>query len=246
MKKILILQMRPENEAVDSEFEAILKAGEMDRASVHRIRVEQFDGLDLDIRNYSAIIAGGSPFDISTPDNEKSDTQNHIEAFFNHLFEKVFAYDFPFLGACSGNGLLGNYCGTPISGKYAEPVGGVAITITEEGAKDNLLVGLPRSFKAFVGHKEACDHVPQGAVLLASSDACPVQMFRIKNNIYATQFHPEMDVEELILRINTYKHHGYFPPEESEALVAAVKDIETPIAKEVLRRFVVKYADSLS
>ena len=245
MKKILILQMRPENDAADSEFEAILRVGEINRAQVHRIKVGEFDGPELDLNDYAAIIAGGSPYDISTPTEEKSQVQNHIEAFFNQLFDKVFALDFPFLGACSGNGLLGNYCGTSISRKYAEPVGGVAINITEEGKNDPLLLGLPREFTAFVGHKEACDDVPQGAVLLATSSSCPVQMFRIKQNIYATQFHPEADTEEFINRVITYKNYGYFPSEEAEKLVATIRGVETPVAKEILKRFIVTYSDRL-
>ena len=241
MKNILILQMRPENETADSEFEAILRVGKIDREQVHRIRVEQLENFDIDINNYCAIIAGGSPFDVSCPDNKKSDLQKQIESFFNSLFDQVIALDFPFLGACSGNGLLGSYCGTPISSKYSEPVGSVTVTVTEEGEKDALLIGLPKQFPAFVGHKEACDNVPQSAVLLVSSKPCPVQMFRIKKNIYATQFHPEADVEEFILRINTYKNYGYFPPEKADELILAIKGIETPVTKEILSRFVIKY-----
>jgi len=241
MKKFLILQMRPENETADSEFEAILRVAEIDRAHVHRIRVERFKSFELDLNNYCAIIAGGSPFDVSCPDNRKSDVQRQIESFFNGLFDQVIDHDFPFLGACSGSGLLGRYCGTTISGKYSEPVGSVTVAITEEGEKDALLVGLPERFPAFVGHKEACDNVPQSGVLLITSKPCPVQMFRIKNNVYATQFHPEADVEEIILRINIYKNHGYFPPEKAGELISAIEDIETPITKEILRRFAIKY-----
>ena len=36
--------------------------------------------------------------------------------------------------------------------------------------------------------------LPPTAVLLATSPRCPVQMFRVKQNLYATQFHPELDV----------------------------------------------------
>jgi len=241
MKTILILQMRPENEACDSEFEAILKVGKIDRKRVHRIRVEQMEKFEIDINHYCAIIAGGSPFDVTCPDDKKSDIQKQIESFFNTLFAQVIAIDFPFLGICSGNGLLGNYYGTTISRKYTEPLGSTTVTVTEEGKKDALLVGLPKQFRAFVGHKEACERVPQGGTLLVSSEACPVQMFRIKKNIYASQFHPEADSDEFILRINTYKYYGYFEPEQADDLILAIKDVETPVPKEILRRFVLKY-----
>lgn len=232
--------MRPEDEASDSEFEAILRLGALHRDEVERIRLEQ--GIPkINIHKYAAIVAGGSPFDITTDPDKKSQVQIDIEQFYDDLFEEVIPADLPFFGACSGNGLLGKYCGATISNTYREPIGIVEITVTEEGADDPLLKELPKTFLAFAGHKEACDHVPEGAILLATSEACPVQMFRIKNNIYATQFHPEADSDEFVLRIKTYRYHGYFQPEEAEELIELVKDVETPHSQEIFRRFVERY-----
>lgn len=241
MKKLLVLQMRPEDEPTESEFRTIMRLGEINKSHVHRIRVEQTRGFNVDLDEYFAIIAGGSPFDISTPREAKSEVQLQVESFFNQLFEQVFARDFPFLGACSGNGLLGNYCGVRISGRYGEPIGTVMIHITEEGKKDDLLAGLPSPFLAFVGHKEACDTLPTEATLLATSETCPVQMFRIKKNIYATQFHPEADEGEYKVRIRIYKHYGYFPPEESDTLLKKIRGIKTPHSHEILKRFIQKF-----
>jgi len=240
MKKFLILQMRPEDATADSEFEAILRVGGLKPEEVHRIRLEK-DTPDINMDNYSAIIAGGSPFNVSSHPDAKSETQKNIERFYSKLFDKVIHTDFPFLGCCSGNGLLGQYCGVPITRRYSEPIGSVMISVTDEGTKDPLLEGLPSSFIARVGHKEACETIPEGAVLLATSNPCPVQMFRIKKNIYATQFHPEADANEFIVRINTYKNYGYFPPEEAEDLIKEVKKIKTRVPKEILKRFVAAY-----
>ncbi len=241
MKKILILQMRPEDETANSEFQAILRVGGLRKENVHRVRLEQHIP-EIDLKQFTAIIAGGSPFDVSAPKHTKSDTQNAIERFYKDLFDRIIPLDFPFLGACSGNGLLGSYCGASISGKYSEPIGCVEVSVTKAGANDPLLKGMPGSFKAMVGHKEACDSIPPGAVLLASSEKCPVQMFRIRNNLYATQFHPEADAEEFILRIHTYKDHGYFAPEEAQGLIEAVRITDTPIPKKILKRFVELYS----
>jgi len=244
MKKVLILQMRPEDATADSEFEAILRVGQLRRDQVHRIRLEQ--GIpEVDLDGYAAAIAGGSPFDVSTPEAEKSPVQKDIEAFYKRMFDQMIPMDFPFLGCCSGNGLLGQYCGAPISGRYSEPIGSVEVSLTAEGKQDPLLSGLPETFDALVGHKEACDQVPPGATLLAASETCPVQMFRIGKNIYATQFHPEADSGEFILRIETYKDYGYFAPEEANDLIAAVSQADTPVPREILRRFVACYHDQI-
>lgn len=238
---MLLLQMRPENETCESEYESILRVGKIKREFVDRIRVEQEENFQIDLNDYCAIIAGGSPFDVSCPEEKKTVTQKHIEFFFKNLFDQIIRMDFPFLGICSGNGLLGNYYGTTISVKYAEPIGSIHVTLSEEGQKDPLLIGLPKQFLALAGHKEACDEVPSNAELLASSVTCPVQMFRIKKNIYAAQFHPEADEDEFILRIKTYKNHGYFHPEQADELISNLKNVQTPVPKEILRRFVSKY-----
>ena len=241
-KAILILQLRPEDATSDSEYACLLKYGGLRAEDTRRIRIEKH-GIpdDLDPNDYSAIIVGGSPFDISTPAKKKSEIQKKIEADFNKLLKQVVAQDIPFLGACSGNGLLGNYLGTRISTKYGEPVSCVTLEITEAGKQDKLLAGLPEQIDVLLGHKEAVDTTPDGATLLITGSDCPIQMFRVGENVYATQFHPEGDAEEFILRINTYSNHGYFKPHEADELKRRVSLKPTPHAQEILRRFVEKY-----
>ena len=242
MKPFLILQLRPEDDTSDNEFEAILKYGELKLEDTHRIRIEKNGIPALSLSDYSAIIVGGSPFDISTPEADKAPVQKKIENDFRRLFDEVIPQDFPFLGACSGCGLLGSYLKTRISGQYAEPVSCVTVKLTEQGRQDSLLEGFPEQIQVLLGHKEACDHLPAGATLLLRGDACPVQMFRVGNNVYATQFHPEGDCQGFSLRIHAYKNHGYFEPETAADLIKAVCRSDTPLAREVLRRFVQRYS----
>lgn len=241
-KPILILQLRPEDDTSDSEFQAFLKYGGLDERDVCRMRIEKTGIPVLSLADYSAIIVGGSPFDISKPEDEKPVIQKKIENDFNRLLDAVVSKDFPFLGACSGNGLLGSYLNTVISSKYAEPVGSAVISLTEEGKKDALLSGFPDQITVLLGHKEACDTTPAGATLLISGAACPVQMFRVGKNVYATQFHPEGDSEGFAIRIRAYKHHGYFQPQEAQYLIDAVSKEDTPYAQKILKRFVNRYA----
>ncbi len=240
-KPFLILQLRPEDTAADNECHAILHYGGLQNDEVVRARVERTGLPAINLDDYAGIIVGGSPFDLSTPEDAKSEIQQKIEAQFMSLFDRIVDADFPFLGACSGNSLLGRYCGASISTQYAEPVSGADISLTAEGEQDPLLTGFPSSFRVLLGHKEACDDVPPGTVLLASSRACPVQMFRLRNNLYATQFHPEADPEVFRVRIEIYKHCGYFPPETANDLIASVANEHTPFAHRILDRFVRRY-----
>ncbi len=240
-KPFLIIQLRPEDETAHNEFESIKLYGGLADHDMIRVRAEVSGLPALDLNDYAAIIVGGSPFNVSEVEDQKSTIQKQVETDFFELFDAIVDWDFPFLGCCSGNGLLGSYCGATISRKYGEPVGGANIELTEAGRLDPLLEGLPDSFRVLLGHKEACDALPPGCVLLATNESCPVQMFRLKKNIYATQFHPEGDAQGFIVRIHAYKHYGYFPPESAQQLIETVENEHVPEAQSILRRFVELY-----
>ena len=240
-KPFLILQLRPEDETADGEFDAFLRYGGLRPAEVDRVRLDREPFPAVSLEQYSAILVGGSPFDMTTPPEDKGPVQLGVEAGFAALLARVVEVDFPFLGACSGSSLLGTHCGASISRRWAEPVGAANVTVTDAGAADPLLMGFPRRFRVLLGHKEACDDVPPGAVLLARGDHCPVQMFRVGANVYATQFHPEGDPEGFALRIRVYREHGYFPPERADTLIDALRDEATPVPQAILRRFVERY-----
>jgi len=246
MKPFLILQLRPEDAASDNEFEAFLEYGNLKESEVHRVRMEKGGVPQIDLNDYSGVIVGGGPFNISDNEEHKSDAQKRTEEGLLRLLDDVIEQDFPYLGACYGIGILVHHQKGYVSKEqYGEDVGGVDIFLTEDGVKDPLLIGLPKEFRAFVGHKEACQTLPEGGVLLASSKTCPVQMIRLKTNVYATQFHPELDSEGINVRINVYKNAGYFPPEDAERLCAKMLKEEITVPMEITKRFVKKYKQSL-
>jgi GMP synthase (glutamine-hydrolysing) len=150
--------------------------------------------------------------------------------------------DFPFLGACYGVGTVGSHLGATIDRTYSEPISVVPVTMTDAGASDPLLKDLPPTFEAFVGHKEAITVLPASAVLLASSPGCPVQMFRVGRNVYATQFHPELDVDGITTRIHAYAGHGYFAAHELEVTLTAVRRAPVSHPSRILSAFVEQYA----
>ena len=156
MRKFLILQTRIEDEVSDNEFDAFVKYSGLDKQYFDRLRMEK-NGIDkkIDLNNYSGIILGGGPLCVSSKD--KSPQEIKMETDLYTLLDEIVEKDFPFLGACLGIGILGNHQGCIISKeKYGEDVGGVDIVKIEEGKKDVLLRGLDDEFRAFVGHKEAC------------------------------------------------------------------------------------------
>ncbi|MFJ6156377.1 glutamine amidotransferase [Pseudarthrobacter sp. NPDC092184] len=242
MLPFLLLASRAEDAAADDEYAAYLRYGGLEEREMRRVRLEAAPLPDLDLAQYSGVIVGGSPFTSSDPPEQKSPVQHRVERELSGLLDVLVARDFPFLGACYGVGTLGTHQGAVIDRTYGEPLGGVEIELTEAGLEDPVLKGMPGSFTAFTGHKEACTALPPHAVLLARSEACPVHMFRIRTNLYATQFHPELDVDGLVTRIDIYRNAGYFPPESAEDLMENARQFTVTEPMKVLRNFVDRYA----
>ena len=123
---------------------------------------------------------------------------------------------------------------------FHEDVGAVEVALNQEGLKDPLFQGTPSKFNALVGHKEGVGGAPEGSVELARSTTC-VQVLRCGKNVYATQYHPELDITGLAIRVEAYKHHGYFSPEEGDALVDSARGADISFAPIVLKRFAKRY-----
>jgi GMP synthase (glutamine-hydrolysing) len=241
VKPFLLLAIRAEDAAADNEYDAFLSLSGLGESELRRVRLEQRALGEVDLREWSGILVGGSPFNYSDPTELKTPVQRRVEEDLGGLLDRVVSADFPFLGACYGIGALARHQGATIDRQYAEPVGAVEITLTPPGRRDPLLGGLPATFRAFTGHKEAISRLPGHAVLLASSAGCPVQAFRVGANVYATQFHPELDVAGLSTRTDVYKHAGYFDPDQAEEIKAAAarSDVSWPPA--ILRGFAARY-----
>lgn len=241
MKPFVLLATRAEDLPADEEYALFLRYTGLTPDQLIRVRLEAGPMPDLDLDELSGIFVGGGPFNASDPDEKKSVVQHRVEAEFEALLDEVVARDFPFLGACYGIGTLGAHQGATIDRSYPEPISIVPVSLAEDAASDPLLEGMPQTFEAFVGHKEAISALPPSAVLLASSPACPVQMFRVGTNVYATQFHPELDVEGITTRIHAYADHGYFAPHELELTLTAVRRAAVSHPSLILRNFVTRY-----
>ena len=243
MKQFLILQLRPETEAADGEYVAFLQKCGLTPDQTHRLRLDQQTlPSDLNPADYAGVIVGGGPGCVSDDPANKPETEARIEAQILSLMPAITDQDLPFMGCCYGIGILGHHLGAEVSKRrYGEAVGAVTCMTTQAGMQDPLLRDLPRTFDAFVGHKEALQHLPQGCTHLLSAESCPFQMIRYGENVYATQFHPEADAKEFATRIGIYKHRGYFPPDQADRLIEMCHASDVRGPENILRYFVERY-----
>jgi len=241
VKPFLLLATRADDDVADAEHAAVLRCGGLAGDELVRVRLESAPMPEIDVHAFSGIVVGGSPFCTSDPEEDKSPVQRRVERELSTLLDRVVEEDVPFLGACYGVGTLGVHEGGVVDHTYGEPISAVPVTLTDAGREDPLFAGLPETFAAFVGHKEALTVPPPHAVVLARSATCPVQAFRVRDNCYATQFHPELDLDGIVQRVNTYRDEGYFPPAEYDEVLAGLRRSRVEVAHRVLGSFVDRY-----
>ncbi|MFV9636745.1 glutamine amidotransferase [Mycobacterium neumannii] len=238
----LLLSIRGEDEAAEDEYRAMMRFAGLDTTGMRRIRLTHESLGHIDLDDWSGIILGGGPYNVSDSADSKSATQRRVESELLDLIGRIVDRDFPFLGCCYGVGTLGTVIGATVDRTHPEPVGGLSVTVTSAGRDDELFAEVPDVFDAYGGHREGATSLPPGVERLASSPDCPVQAFRVGRHVYATQFHPELDLNGLITRINVYKDYGYFPPESAEALKSAVRQWDVRYPQTILRQFVERYS----
>ncbi len=106
----------------------------------------------------------------------------------------VLARGTPFLGICMGCQILAGACGGKVGGHPDGlcELGFFPVHPTQEGAS------LFRDSRYFYqAHYEGVMTLPEGAVLLATGENFPVQAFRVADNAYGVQFHPDARLERL-------------------------------------------------
>ncbi len=241
MRPFLLLSIRAERAAADNEYASFLRFTGLAGEQLSLVNLAGSSLPDLDLGAWSGILLGGGPWNASDAPGTKAAVQRRAEEAISALLDDVVARDFPFLGVCYGIGAVGLHQGGVVDRQWPEPVGPLAVTLTTEGRADPLFAGVPADFAAYGGHKEAMVQLPPGAVQLATSSACPVQAFRVGRNVYATQFHPELDLEGIETRIEVYKDAGYFDPSQAESLKAVSRAVEVAHPMRLLTNFVRRY-----
>lgn len=237
---ILVIQFRLNQDSIVAE-QTVIKRG-----------IEAFVGLgflsaiadSLDwtkpeeiLSGYQGIIFGGSAelfFDgKKAPEDPHRRTSYELLEKLGPLLEHIFTHDIPTLGICYGHQMLGAYAGASVhcdesQGKLCSHE--VSLLVD---TKDYFPFStVPERFYAHYGHKDSLDRVPEGAVLLASGgDQCKVSALCYKNNIYTTQFHPELTFADVVEKIKSTPE--YLP----EGAIMEKIFIEDPHANTILQNF---------
>ena len=138
-----------------------------------------------DIAAYDALIFLGGPMSVN---DDLPFLGREME-----LIREAVARRQPILGICLGSQLIARALGAAVRRNPVKEIGWYDVRFTAGAGEDRLFRGLSTE-SVFHWHGETFD-LPSGAELLASSDLCRHQAYRIGERVYAIQFHLEVTPE---------------------------------------------------
>jgi len=232
-KKLLILQFRTDK-SLRHERDCFIKSGNFKKSDLHFVNIldsrSRLPMLD-DLSSYCGVIIGGSgQTDICCWDDETKAKVVRIKK----LVEKVINNDMPMLNICFGHQLVAYFLeGKVETDERQAETGTYEISLNPKGKQCPLFRDMPKHFYAVLGHKDSVTKLPVGANTLASSDRCHIESYRIKNNVYCVQFHPELDKKGMRYRLNLFP--TYMHGKNIESILSNYK--ETEFASKVIANF---------
>ncbi|QPK81476.1 glutamine amidotransferase [Schaalia sp. ZJ405] len=219
MKPFLLVSTRPEDEAIESEYRSFLAATGLGEEQLEQVRIDMLGLPDVDVTAYSGILIGGSSYGTTTRDEQKTQTQKMVDSELERLFGEILRAHTPCFSSGYGTEVATVYMGGKVSRKWAEDPQIVDILLTTGSWDDPIFEGMTHEFTTFVRHSEAVEVAPEGAVVLAKSLSCPIQMMRLTPSFYATQFNPELDSPEIERTLQRYSDAGYPGTDDPEELL---------------------------
>ena len=172
---------------IDAEHPGILRDF-MAEDGVRWDTVELDEGDEIPpLDGYDAMVVMGGPMDVW-----EEDVHPWLVPEKAAIVEVVREREMPFLGICLGHQLLADALGGEVGAMASAEVGILDVELTGEGRCDPVLGSTPPSFKALQWHGAEVTQLPEGAVVLARSPACPVQAFRVGDSAFGIQYHVEL------------------------------------------------------
>jgi GMP synthase (glutamine-hydrolysing) len=151
------------------------------------------------IMRYQGLVVLGGPMNC-----DQSERHPHLLTEIE-LIRRAISHGKPVLGICLGAQLIARALGARVSKNPVKEIGWYDLSPTREGERDPLFAQLGPVEKIFQWHGDTFE-IPDGAVHLATSPDCNHQAFRYAENVYALQFHLEVDAPLINRWLHTPDH----------------------------------------
>lgn len=232
--RILYLQIRQDSLTRAEELQEFVVYSGLDASQFNILNVfDTPDFLPDCVANYNALFVGGSS-DASVLDPYRYPFVESAKA----LMAYCEAISMPVFASCFGFQLAVEALGGQVIADPAQMEMGVyPMQLTAIAQNDLLLHDSPNGFMAISGHKERALTLPPQVICLASTERCLYHAFRVIGKpFYGFQFHPELNPQDLALRIQRYKSQYLENDAHLEQILATL--CETPESNQLISKFV--------
>ncbi|MBT4530970.1 MAG: type 1 glutamine amidotransferase [Phycisphaerae bacterium] len=147
------------------------------------IRVYLGEQLPENLDEIDGVISCGGP---QAPDCNEEWLEQELS-----LLREADSLQIPVLGICLGSQLLARALGGTVSKSASMERGWYDLTLTPTGREDILLAGQPWVGPQLCWHSWEVTELPEGAIVLATTERCNIQAWMKGISTYAVQFHPE-------------------------------------------------------
>lgn len=214
MRKILVFQH------VSSEPLGVLDQQLREhRCRIRFINFSRDPAAQPDVSRYNGLIVLGGPMNTDALDRYPN-LLTEMEGI-----REAISCGMPVLGICLGAQLIAEALGARVGRNPVKEIGWYAVTPTDAGREDPLFAHFNGTEQIFQWHGDSFE-LPTGATLLASSQRCANQAFRYGENVYALQFHLEVDsqlIERWIVNPNMCAELGEMASQGLPSTPAAVR-----------------------
>lgn len=157
-----------------------------DGAVTHTVELDDGDPIPC-LDEFDALMVMGGPMDVW-----QKDLHPWLEPEIAAIREWVAVRRQPFMGFCLGHQLLAEALGGRVEPAGEPEIGVMSVELTEAGETSPFLVDVPRDIPCFQWHSAQVTRAPDGAQVLASSTACPINAMSWEAHAFSIQFHVEI------------------------------------------------------
>lgn len=230
------MQIRLDKETLKEEREAFAEYAGVDVNQIDTLNIFTTPNFDPSILDgYDAFFVGGS-----SDEGDALVIENKPEFACNSMRILKTAYEkkMPVFASCYGfQAAVVALGGELVHDVSRAEKGTPLIHVTTAGQADAVFKDIPEAFHAISVHEKMATKLPKGAITLAETEVCPYHAFTFRDRpFYAFQFHPEVDLRELTVRLKRYQDRYMESDGAFDELIQQAKD--TPYSNALVTHFI--------